>query len=72
MLPTKTILGIKVNDPNMKGRLYLAEGNTLTVDPKKAKQIPDSALHKAIREIKVFSRNFFTTEVACPEEVDEH
>jgi hypothetical protein len=72
MLNTKTILGIKVRDPNVRGRLYLAEDNTLTRDPLKARQVPDTALQKAIKEVKVFSRNFFTTEVACPGEVDDH
>jgi hypothetical protein len=67
MISIKTILGIKTRDPHMPGRLYLSDEGTLTRDPKKAKLVSDNALHKAIREVKTFSHNFFTMEVACPE-----
>jgi hypothetical protein len=63
MLEVRNIVGIHISDPKLPGRMYLTDDATLTADPKKAKLIDDSKLHKALREIKAFSNNFFVTEV---------
>lgn len=67
MISIHSILGIKLRDPGMPGRLYLAEDGMLTRNPSKAKLVEPNKLHKAIREIKAFSHNFFINEIASPE-----
>jgi hypothetical protein len=52
MLEVRNIVGIHTTDPK------------LTKDPKKAKKVEDSRLHRALKEIKLFSTNYFIRPIA--------
>jgi len=64
-IETVSILGIKTQDPNIRGRLYLSEEGDLTKDIRKAKLIPhdNKKLEKALMEVKAFSPNYFKEEI---------
>ena len=64
MIETTNLVGIHIKDPQLPGTLYLTEEGDLTKDTEKAKRIPDSRLARALRDIKQYSSNFFTVQVA--------
>lgn len=64
MLEVVNIVGIHTQDPKLPGSLYLTEDGALTKDPMRAKKVEDSKLHKALREIAIFSPNYFIRVVA--------
>jgi hypothetical protein len=64
MLEVRNIVGIHTTDPKLPGTLYLTDDGDLTKDPKKAKKVEDSRLHRALKEIKLFSTNYFIRPIA--------
>jgi len=63
MIEVWNIVGIHTNDPKLPGTLYLTDDGDLTKDPKKAKKVSDSKLHKALKQVGAYSRNYFVRPV---------
>lgn len=64
MLEVHNLVGIHTTDPNLPGSLYLTDDGDLTKDPRKAKKVEDSKLHRALKQIRNFGNNYFILPVA--------
>ena len=62
-LETVQIMGVKVSDPSLPGRLYLTDDGSLNRDVKRAKHVHTEEIAAAEKALKRYSSVIFSFEV---------